>query len=59
MKKSLAALAALAASGTALAQSSVTLFGVVDAGISYYQTTSKFVGVRGAPALNFVGTGDL
>ena len=59
MNKSLAALATLAASGTALAQSSVTLFGVVDAGVSYYQTTSKFVGVPGAPVLNFVGTGDL
>ncbi|MEJ8860088.1 porin, partial [Variovorax robiniae] len=59
MKKSLVALAALTAAGASSAQSSVTLFGVVDAGISYYQTTSKFVGVRGAPALNFVGTGDL
>lgn len=34
MKKSLIALAVLAASGAAMAQSSVTLFGVVDAGIS-------------------------
>ena len=59
MNNSLVALAALTASGVSLAQSSVTLFGVVDAGISYYQTTSKFVGVRGAPVLNFVGTGDL
>ncbi|MEJ8852655.1 porin [Variovorax rhizosphaerae] len=59
MKKTLGALATLAATGTALAQSSVTMFGVVDAGVSYYQTTSRFVGVRGAPALNFVGTGDL
>jgi len=32
MKKSLVALAVLAASGAAMAQSSVTLFGVVDAG---------------------------
>lgn len=35
MKKSLIALAALAASGFAMAQSSVTLFGVVDTGVSY------------------------
>ena len=35
MKKSLIALAVLAASGAAMAQSSVTLFGIVDAGVSY------------------------
>lgn len=35
MKKSLIALAVLAASGAAMAQSSVTLYGVVDAGIAY------------------------
>ncbi|MCW8206754.1 porin [Verminephrobacter aporrectodeae subsp. tuberculatae] len=35
MKKSLIALAALAASGAAMAQSSVTLFGVVDATFAY------------------------
>lgn len=35
MKKSLIALAAVAASGAAFAQSSVTLFGVVDTGIGY------------------------
>ena len=35
MKKSLIALAALAASGMAMAQSSVTLFGVVDTGFGY------------------------
>ena len=35
MKKSLIALAVLAASGAAMAQSSVTLFGVVDASVSY------------------------
>lgn len=35
MKKPLAALAALAVTGLASAQSSVTLFGVVDAGVSY------------------------
>lgn len=35
MKKSLIALAVLAASGAAMAQSSVTLFGIVDTGIGY------------------------
>lgn len=35
MKKSLIALAAVAASGAAFAQSSVTLFGIVDTGIGY------------------------
>lgn len=35
MKKSLIALAVLAASGAAMAQSSVTLFGIVDAGVGY------------------------
>ena len=36
MKKSLVALATLAVAGVASAQSSVTLFGIVDAGVSYY-----------------------
>jgi predicted porin len=40
MKKSLIALAVLAASGAAMAQSSVTLFGVVDATIRYVDTSS-------------------
>ena len=40
MKKSLVALAALAVAGMASAQSSVTLFGVVDASISHYSTSS-------------------
>lgn len=35
MKKSLIALAVLAASGTAMAQSSVTLFGIIDTNIGY------------------------
>ncbi|MDR6214386.1 porin [Paracidovorax wautersii] len=35
MKKSLIALAVLAASGAAMAQSSVTLFGIVDTGVAY------------------------
>ena len=36
MKKSLIAVAALAVAGIASAQSSITLFGVVDAAVSYY-----------------------
>ena len=40
MKKSLVALAALAVAGVASAQSSVTLFGVVDAAISGYSNKS-------------------
>ena len=39
MKKSLIALAVLAASGAAMAQSSVTLFGIVDAGVTYAKTS--------------------
>ncbi|MEJ8851296.1 porin [Variovorax rhizosphaerae] len=41
MKATLAALATLAVAGTASAQSSLTLFGVMDAGISYYETKSN------------------
>ena len=41
MKKSLVALAVLAASGAAMAQSSVTLFGVVDAGVTYAKTSGQ------------------
>jgi predicted porin len=41
MKKILAAIAALATAGWASAQSSVTLFGVVDAGVSYQSATSR------------------
>ncbi len=40
MKKLVLPLCALAAAGTAPAQSSLTLFGVVDAGISYYSVKS-------------------
>ena len=40
MKKSLIALAVLAASGAAMAQSSVTLFGIVDTGVSYVDNAS-------------------
>jgi predicted porin len=41
MKKSLVALAAMAVAGIASAQSSVTLFGVVDAGVSYYTNKTE------------------
>ena len=50
MKKSLVALAALAVAGVASAQSSVTLFGVVDASISSYSNTSR--DLNGATFLN-------
>jgi len=43
MKKSLVALAALAVAGVASAQSSVTLFGVVDAAVSGYSTKSNLI----------------
>ncbi|MDM0018999.1 porin [Variovorax saccharolyticus] len=42
MSKSFIAIAGLAASGAAMAQSSVTLFGVADAAVSYYSTKSVF-----------------
>ena len=42
MKKTVAAAAVLACAATASAQSSVTLFGVLDAGVSYYSATSSF-----------------
>lgn len=45
MKKSLIALAVLAASGAAMAQSSVTLFGIVDAGVG--RVSSNGVSVTG------------
>ena len=41
MNKSLTALAALTVTGLACAQSSVTLFGVIDAGVSYQSATSR------------------
>jgi predicted porin len=44
MKKSLVALAVLATAGAASAQSSVTLFGVVDASISSVSTKSELIG---------------
>ena len=48
MKKSLIALAVLAASGAAMAQSSVTLFGIVDTGVGYVKNSgTKGIGVEG------------
>lgn len=69
MKKSLVALAALALAGAASAQSSVTLFGIVDAGISYNENES-YTGVSASRTdlrnsgynssrLGFRGTEDL
>jgi predicted porin len=45
MKKIVLALCALAAAGTAAAQSSITLFGVIDAGVSRYSTKSQSWGL--------------
>ncbi|MCY1547322.1 hypothetical protein D9M68_833730 [compost metagenome] len=42
MKRSPLGLALLALAGTASAQSSVTLFGVVDAGVSHFETVSEY-----------------
>jgi predicted porin len=42
MKRIIAAALVLGCAGTASAQSSVTLFGVLDAGVSYYTSTSTF-----------------
>ena len=67
MKKSLIALAVLAASGAAMAQSSVTLFGIVDTNIGYVNHAnaagdSKYgIGTSGnaTSRLGFRGTEDL
>ena len=48
MKKSLIALAVLAASGAAMAQSSVTLFGIVDTNVSYLDGVSNDDGTNAA-----------
>ena len=45
MKKSLIALAALAASGMAMAQSSVTLYGVLDTGLTYSKGADSVYGM--------------
>jgi predicted porin len=60
MKKTLIALAALAASGVALAQSSVTVYGVVDVGISQNKDTLSGANVRdliGRNAISSKSTG--
>jgi predicted porin len=63
MKKSLIALAALAASGFAMAQSSVTLFGVVDTGVTYVDGAQNWSGLtsgnNSTSRLGFRGTEDL
>ncbi|MBC5785052.1 porin [Ramlibacter sp. USB13] len=65
MKKSLIALAVMAAAGAASAQSSVTLFGIVDANISYQRTSggekNTFLANSGynSSRLGFRGTEDL
>ena len=63
MKKSLIALAVLAASGAAMAQSSVTLFGVADAGVTYLNGKDNWSGVTSGnnltSRLGFRGTEDL
>ena len=66
MKKSLIALAVLAASGAAMAQSSVTLFGIVDTGVGYVNKdtagNSRYgLGTSGASTsrLGLRGTEDL
>jgi len=56
MKKTLVALAALAAFGTASAQSSVTLFGVLDAAVSGYSNKSENDYVRFIPGYESLAT---
>ena len=56
MKKSLIALAALAASGFAMAQSSVTVFGVVDEAVSYVNGKDNWNGLNsGGNATSRIG----
>lgn len=56
MKKSLIALAVLAASGAAMAQSSVTLFGVVDEAVSYVNGGNNWNGINsGGNATSRIG----
>ena len=63
MKKSLIALAVLAASGAAMAQSSVTLFGVADAGVTFVDGARNWTGLTSGNQLTsrigFRGTEDL
>ena len=64
MKKTLIALAAVAATGAAFAQSTVTLYGQADAALSSVKsTTNKLTGLlgagRGSNFVGFMGTEDL
>ncbi len=63
MKKSLIALAAVAASGAAMAQSSVTLYGVVDTSVGYVKGQESVSGLLNSGAatsrLGFRGVEDL
>lgn len=63
MKKSLIALAAVAASGAAFAQSSVTVFGVVDQAVSYVNGGNNWNGINSGgnltSRLGFRGVEDL
>lgn len=63
MKKSLIALAAVAASGAAFAQSSVTVFGVVDSAVSYVNGKDNWSGLNSGgnqtSRLGFRGVEDL
>lgn len=63
MKKSLIALAAVAASGAAMAQSSVTLYGVVDTSVAYVKGQESVSGLLNSGAstsrLGFRGVEDL
>jgi len=63
MKKSLLALAVLAASGAAMAQSSVTLYGVADAGVTYVNGGKNWTGLTSGnnltSRLGFRGVEDL
>ena len=63
MKKSLIALAVLAASGAAMAQSSVTVFGVADAAVTYVDGASNWSGLtsgqNSTSRIGFRGVEDL
>lgn len=63
MKKSLIALAVLASSGAAMAQSSVTLYGVVDTSVAYVKGEESVSGLlnsgNATSRLGFRGTEDL
>ena len=67
MKKSLIALAVLAASGAAMAQSSVSLFGIVDAGVGYVDNATPagsgkagvYTSGNATSRIGFRGTEDL